>query len=75
MLSPKGSTRSKWEYEFKGDGLRKISLSDVGASLQIRIKAKRWFSAAAANEPAATTRLIITLGNQCFAHGVTKKIP
>jgi hypothetical protein len=42
---------------------------------QIIVKAKRWFSAAAANDPTpANTRLTITVGPaQCYTHVATKK--
>jgi hypothetical protein len=74
VLTPKGSSGDKWEYKIRGNGLRKVSLRDLGSTLQINVTAKRWFSAAKANEPAATTRVIITIGNQCFAHVVTRKV-
>jgi hypothetical protein len=40
---------------------------------KLAIKAKRWFTAAAANQPAAATDLTVTIGTQCFRIPVTKK--
>ena len=41
--------------------------------MQLSVKARRWFSADDANQPAASTTLTVTIGGQCFAHVVTKK--
>jgi len=42
---------------------------------QLIVKAKRWFSASAANDPTpANTRLTISIGAaQCYTHAATKK--
>jgi hypothetical protein len=37
------------------------------------VKAKHWFTAAAANDSAENTHLTVTIGAQCFTHVVTKK--
>jgi hypothetical protein len=74
VLTPKGRKGDKWEYKIKANGLRKVSLQDRGSTLRVKVLAKRWFTAAKANEPAATTRVIVTIGGQCFAHSVTKKV-
>jgi hypothetical protein len=74
VLSAQGATGTLWSYSFKGNGLQKVSLKNLGSSVQVKIKAKHWFSAAAANQPAASTRLIVTIGGQCFAHAATKKV-
>jgi len=74
VLTPRGSGGDKWEYKIRGDGLRKVSLRDFGSTLLLKIAAKHWFSAAKANEPAGTTRVIITVGNQCFVHTATRKV-
>ena len=55
--------------------LKSLEAKQPGMS-QIIVKSKRWFSAAAANDPApgANTRLTITVGGtQCYTHVVTKK--
>jgi len=36
---------------------------------------KKWFSAASANQAAASTTLTVKIGGQCFTHAVTKKVP
>ena len=66
-------------FKQKPDGLRQVQLKSLepkqpGMS-QIVVKAKRWFSAAAANDPnPANTRLTITVGAaQCYTHAATKK--
>ena len=38
----------------------------VPGELQLGVKAKKWFSATAANQDAAITRLTVTVGGQCF---------
>jgi hypothetical protein len=37
------------------------------------VKAKGWFTAAAANRPAAETLLTVTIGRECFSSPATKK--
>jgi len=41
---------------------------------RVQVSARRWFSAAAANQPAAGTQLIVTIGSECFAPVVTRKV-
>jgi hypothetical protein len=74
ILSPKGTSGDQWQYRYKGDGLKKVAIKDLGSTLVVKATAKRWFTAAKANETAATTRVIVTIGGQCFAHAVTKKV-
>jgi hypothetical protein len=52
--------------------LQKRSPKEPGA-FKLAIKAKKWFTAAAADEPAASTHLTVTVGTQCFRVPVTKK--
>ena len=40
----------------------------------LTVKAKQWFSAAAANRPTAETLLTVTIGSGCSSSPVTKKI-
>jgi hypothetical protein len=40
----------------------------------VQVKAKRWFTAAQANQPASDTTLTVTIGAQCFTHVVTQKV-
>jgi hypothetical protein len=72
-LRPLGRSGTKWQYKFSGNGLRKVVLKNAGATMQVKVAAKKWFTAAAANQSAADTRLTITIGTQCFTHVVTKK--
>jgi hypothetical protein len=41
---------------------------------QVKTKAKRWFTAAAADEPAASTVLQVNVGAACFTRAATKKV-
>ena len=41
---------------------------------KVKVKAKQWFTAAAADQPAASTELILTIGSQCLHHAATDKI-
>ena len=72
-LRPQGSSGTKWRYKLRGNGLKMVFLKDVGTDMVVKVTAKRWFTTAA-NQSAANTRVIITIGNQCFAHVVTKKV-
>lgn len=76
-LSSLGSSGSKWRFATKSDGLQQVQLKSLEAKhpgmSQIIVKAKHWFTAAAANETAANTRFTVTVGGQCFTHEVTKK--
>jgi hypothetical protein len=40
---------------------------------RLGIKAKRWFATGLANQPAASTDLIVSVGTQCYRFPVTKK--
>jgi hypothetical protein len=72
VLSPRAGMR--WRHFLRGRGLRLVELKDDGATMTLRVKTKKWFSAEAADEPAASTRLLVRIGNQCFAHDVTRKV-
>jgi len=67
-----------WTYHRRGEGLQSIRIKALGRErpgrFRINVRARKWFSAAAANQDAEHTRLTITVGGQCFAHKVTKKI-
>jgi hypothetical protein len=68
----------KWlrKTKFK-TGVTQVQLKKAGASqpgvFKLSVKAKRWFTAAAANQPAGSTDLTVTIGTQCFRIPVTKK--
>ena len=77
-MSPVGHSGKKWRYKVKGDGLNKVILKDRSPAetdvLAVTVKSKGWFSAAAANEAVANTRLVIALGRQCFSLVATAKV-
>jgi hypothetical protein len=75
-IPPKGRAPFKqWQFKSKALGLQKLILKNKGVpgELQLTVKAKKWFSAAAADQDAASTRLTVTVGGQCFTHVATKK--
>ncbi len=77
-LPPLGASGAQWQFKAKVDGLQQVQLKSLETKMpgmsQITVKAKRWFTAAAANDTAANTRLTITVGGvQCYTHVVTKK--
>jgi hypothetical protein len=79
-LPPLGASGTKWRFKSKADGLQQVQLKSLEAKQpgmsQIVVKTKRWFTAAAANDPTpgANTRLTITFGGtQCYTHVLTKK--
>ena len=68
----------KWLRKTKlKTGVTQVQLKKAGASqpgvFKLGVKAKRWFTAAAANQPAGSTDLTVTIGTQCFRIPVTKK--
>ncbi len=77
-LPPSGKPPfKKWVYKTKRkSGVVQVQLQarpkEPGV-YKLSLKAKRWFPAAAANQPAASTELTITIGTQCFRIPVTKK--
>jgi Tol biopolymer transport system component len=74
-IPPKGSTGTKFQHKVKADGLQKVELKlRVPGTYKLGVKAKRWFSAAAANGAAGDTRLTVTVGTQCFTRTATSKI-
>ena len=76
-LQPTGGSNAKWRFKSKGSGLKSIALRNLAprqAGFYLKLKAQDWFTAADANEPAATTSLTVTIGPRCFTHEVTKKL-
>jgi hypothetical protein len=76
-LPPLGTSGTKWRFKSKSDGLQQVQLKTLtkqpGMS-QIVVKAKRWFTAGAANDLPANTLLTVTIGSsQCYTHEATKK--
>jgi hypothetical protein len=76
-LPAKGTTGKLWQYKVKTSGLQQVTLKSLAPrrprDFQVNVKATKWFTAAAANQSAANTRLTITVGTQCFTHVATKK--
>jgi Tol biopolymer transport system component len=75
--APKGAHPRVWSSTIRGNGLDRIVLRNLAPSqpgrFRLQLKAKRWFTAADANQPAASTVLTVTIGNRCFTHVVTRK--
>ena len=76
-LPAKGKTGKTWTFTSKTDGVKRVSLVDDTKKhpgmFKIAVATKKWFTAAQANRPAAETVVTVTIGSQCFSHGVTKK--
>jgi Tol biopolymer transport system component len=76
-VSPKGRSGKKWQYKVSTvAGVGKVQLAKSASNpnaLQVRIKAKGWFTSAAADQTASNTRLVLTLGSRCYSFTVTKK--
>jgi hypothetical protein len=76
-LPAKGKTGKVWEYKVKPKGLQRVTLTSLTprhpGMFRVVVKAAKWFTASAANQSAADTRLTLTFGGQCFAHVATKK--
>jgi hypothetical protein len=77
-LAPKGDTGKRFSSKTKADGLRKVGLTTLAprqpGKAKLVIKAVRWFSSDQANQPAASTTVIVRIGGQCFLQGVTEKV-
>jgi hypothetical protein len=76
-LPPKGESGKLWLHKVKTDGLMQVRLRDLAPRKSgrylVKTKAKHWFTAAAADEPAASTILRMDVGGECFTHVATKK--
>jgi hypothetical protein len=76
-LPASGSSGRRWLYRATGDGVTKVLLRSLGSRAPGRFKvvarARRWFTAAAANQPAAATSFVLRVGGQCFSHPATRK--
>jgi hypothetical protein len=72
-----GSSGKKWQFKTRNDGVQKVSLINLAprqpGKFKLQVKAKHWFTAAAANQPAANTQLTVQIGNLCFTHAATRK--
>ncbi|HEV7730681.1 MAG TPA: hypothetical protein VGR62_00900 [Candidatus Binatia bacterium] len=76
-LPAKGNKGVQWLFKVKTLGLQEVNLKDDARKhpgmFKVVAKAKRWFTAAQANQPAADSSVQLRIGNQCFSHVVTKK--
>ena len=76
-LPPFGKSGKTWRFKSKVDGVQQVQLKSLAPKqpgmFQLVVNAKRWFTAGAANDTAASTRFTITVGGQCFTHVATKK--
>jgi hypothetical protein len=76
-LSPVGAgvPVRQWRFKSKARGLQDLQLKrrKTPGEYQLHVKAKRWFTAAQANQPAASTTLTVSIGTECFSRVVTKK--
>lgn len=76
-LAPKGKKGLQWGYKVKTLGLQQVTLTDDTRKrpglFKVAAKAKRWFTAAQANQPPADTWVRLTIGDRCWRHVVTKK--
>jgi len=77
-LAPLGVTGRRWQFRSTADGLQKVVLKSAAlrehAGYKVQVKAKHWFTAADADEPAESTELTIQIGTACFRHVATKKV-
>jgi hypothetical protein len=76
-LPAKGRTGRVWQYKVKPKGLQRVTLTNLSprqpGMFRAVVKASKWFTASAANQSAADTRLTLTIGGRCFTHAVKKK--
>ena len=78
VLPPQGSSGTKWRFFSTADGVQRVSLRSLGSrqpgKSKLSVKAKHWFTAAAANQPATSTQLTVQIGDLCFTHAATRKV-
>ena len=73
-LLPVGSSGTSFRFKTKALGVQQVQLKAAGpGAFKLGIKAKHWFTAAAADDTAANTRLTVTIGTRCFTHAATAK--
>jgi len=76
-LPPTGRSGKTWRFKTKANGVRNVSLRNLGpkkpGQFRLRVNAQHWFTAVAANQPAAATMLTVTVGQHCYTHTATKK--
>jgi Tol biopolymer transport system component len=76
-VPPQGNSGKAWQYKAKTDGLQLVQLKNLAPKhpnrFQVKLKAKRWFTMGAADEPASATTLTVIIGDHCYSHVATKK--
>src|SRR5262249_54092209 len=72
-----GTSGRKWQFKTKLDGVQKVALLDMSSrqpgTFKLTVTTRHWFTAAAANQPAANTDVTVRIGNLCFTHVATRK--
>jgi hypothetical protein len=73
-----GSSGKKWQFRTIADGVQKVGLKNLAprqsGKFKLSVKARHWFTTAAANQPAANTSLTVKIGTRCYTHAATRKI-
>ncbi len=76
-LPPAGKSGKLWRFQDKVGSLRRVQVKSLAPKqpgmYQLVIQTKGWFTAAAADDTAANTRVTVTVGGQCLTHAATKK--
>jgi hypothetical protein len=75
-LPPQGTSGKRWQFRSAADGLQKVALkwrAPRQPGTKVALKAKRWFTAAAADQSAGSTLLTVQVGGVCYTHPVTNK--
>lgn len=77
-LAALGSSGKKWRFKSRGSGVQYVTLQNLGPRragvFKVTVRAKHWFTATAADQPAASTVLTVQIGTTCFTHAVTRKL-
>jgi hypothetical protein len=75
MLAPTGTRGDAWAFASREPGLDRVRLKRLPEGLLlVKVRARGWFTRAAANRPASSTRLVLEVGERCFAEAVTRKV-
>lgn len=78
-VPPQGSSGKAWRHAARDGGLERVQIKTLAprrpGKYLLKLKAKSWFTAAAANQPAANTTLTVTIGSRCVTATATKKRP
>jgi protocatechuate 3,4-dioxygenase beta subunit len=77
-LLPVGRSGKKWQFKSNADGVQRVMLRSLAprspGKIKLSVNARRWFTAAAADQSAAATLLAVQIGSLCFTHSATKVI-